>query len=179
MIRIGFIILMASLVGACDGAASKFPQPALQKLTVEQSADARNAAGAVIGSNGRALFICGAASGVGVFTRDWKAGFTADGMDGGRLVFLIRNDGRADVFFRDAVGQTLSSIDDGAEVRRISNPAQQVESWVVFYPSTGVVETHNIIAAPEDGLVNMWTSNKPTSVIGASAKLFRSSCVRA
>lgn len=179
MTRFAILVTALLMLGACDESGVNFPQSVIEPLSATQAADARNAAEAVIGKSGRALYICGAASGVGVFTRDWKEGFTADGMDGGRLVFLVRDDGRPDVFFRDAIGQTLSAVDDGADVRRISDAAQQIESWIVVYPSTGIAETHNITTAPDDGLVNVWTSNKPTSVIGASAKLFRSSCVRA
>jgi hypothetical protein len=172
-------ILATMLAVGCDSKINQFTQTKIAPLSVQQAADARGAASQLIGSNGRALFICGQADGVGVFTRDWKSGFTGDGMDGGRLVFLVRNDGKEDVFFRDAVGQSLSSLDDGAEVSRITHPEQQIESWVISYPSTGVVESHNITNVPEVGFVDIWTSNKPISVIGASAKLFRSSCVRA
>jgi hypothetical protein len=176
MLRPVMIIGLALCVSGCD---DRVVQPSLEPLTAEQAADARSAASQVIGKNGRALFICGQAEGLGVFTLDWKSGFTPDGMKDGRLIFLIRDDGREDVYFRDALGKYLSSLEDGGEVRRVSPPNQQIESWIISYPSTGIVETHNITTAPKDGLVNLWTSNKPDSLIGASAKLFRSSCVKA
>ena len=176
MLRSAFTVGLAMFVGGCD---DRVVQPSLKPLTSAQASDARNAASKIVGKNGRALVICGQSDGLGVFELDWKSGFSSDGMKDGRLVFLVRDDGRVDVYFRDAVGKYTSSLEDGAEVRRISHPDRQIDSWIVSYISTGIVETHNITTVPEDGLVDLWTSNKPESLIGASAKLFRSSCIRA
>ena len=170
-------IFITPLLGSCGNSA--VPQPPLSDFTSVQAEDARRAASAIVGTNGLALYVCGQADGLGVFTAKWDKGFLPDGMQDGRLVFLIRNDGKADIYFRDASGAFMSAIDDGGDVRRISNPQRQIESWVISYQTTGVTETHNITSAAESNLVDLWTSNKPTSVIGASAKLFRSNCVRA
>lgn len=176
MQRLSALACLGLLIGACS---DQVVQPPLAVLTQEEAADARSAASKIVGKNGRALFVCGQSDGLGVFTLDWDAGFAPDGMKEGRLVFLLREDGREDVYFRDATGAYLSALDDGGEVRRISNPSKDIESWVVSYPSTGIVETHNLTTAPSNQLVDLWTSNKPDSLIGASAKLFRSSCKRA
>ncbi|MBF5091775.1 hypothetical protein F1640_17585 [Novosphingobium sp. NBM11] len=176
MLRSTIMLGLATLTGGCD---SRVEQPRLEPIFAAQAADARNAANQVVGANGQALIICGQSNGLGLFTLDWKSGFTSDGMKDGRLIFLIRDDGRADIYFRDAMRGYLSSLEEGADVQRISFPDRKIESWIVSYPSNGVVETHNITTAPSDGLVDLWTSNKPDSLIGASAKLFRSSCIRA
>jgi len=175
-LRSAIIVGLAALAGGCD---DRVVQPPLEALTAAQASDARSAANRIVGKNGRAVVICGQSDGLGVFTSDWKSGFGSDGMKDGRLVFLIRDDGREDVYSRDAMGTYLSSLEDGSEVHRIFHPDRQIDSWIVSNPSTGIVETHNITTVPKDGLVDLWTSNKPVSVIGASAKLFRSSCVRA
>lgn len=174
--RLAVILGLALSASGCE---DTIQQPELVAFSAEQAADARTAASKIVGQNGRALFLCGQSDGLGVFTLDWKSGFTTDGMKDGRLIFLVRDDGREDLFFRDASGRYLSALEDGGEVRRISHPEQQTEIWIVTYPSTGIVETHNITSAPGSGLVNLWTSSKPDSLIGASSKLFRSSCVRA
>ena len=176
MQRLSSLACLGLLISGCS---DHVVQPTLVALTAEEAADARNAANSIVGKTGRALFVCGQSDGVGVFTLDWDAGFAPDGMKDGRLVFLQRDDGREDVYFRDATGAYLSALDDGGEVRRISNPSKDIESWVVSYPSTGIVETHNLTSAPSNQLVDLWTSNKPDSLLGASAKLFRASCKRA
>jgi hypothetical protein len=168
---------MLLILAACD--KKPLEQPPLVELSASQTEDARQAANSIIGKNGKALFICGQADGLGLFTADWPKGFSPDGMKDGRLVFLVRNDGKPDLYFRDATGAYLSAIDDGGEVRQITEPNRKIESWVIWYASTGITETHNITTAPGSNLVDIWTSNKPVSLIGASAKLFRSSCVRA
>ncbi|MFM5950148.1 MAG: hypothetical protein ACKOPM_13135 [Novosphingobium sp.] len=177
MKRVLFAIAIMPILASCDN--KPVPQPPFVEFTSTQAEDARQAASALIGANGQALFVCGQADGLGLFTAAWEKGFSPDGMKDGRLVFLIRNDGKPDLYFRDASGAFLSAIDDGGEVRRISDPKRQIESWIITYPATGITETHNITSAAESELVDLWTSNKPTSVIGASAKLFRSKCVRA
>ena len=172
-----FVAAIVPCLTACDD------KPLVQAKTAEfcarQADDARTAANTIIGSKGQALFICGQADGIGIFTADWDKGFSPDGMKDGRMVFLIRSNGRPDLYFRDATGAYMSAIDNGGEVRRISDSGRKIESWTISYKSTGITETHNITTAPNSGLVDLWTSNKPTSLIGASAKLFKSNCVRA
>jgi hypothetical protein len=172
-----FAIALLPFMTSCS--EEKVSQPQLAEFTAQQADDARRAAKAAIGENGQALFICGQADGLGIYTADWDKGFSPDGMEDGRLVFLVRSDGKPDLYFRDATGAYTSARDDGGEVRRISDPNPKVESWVIWYQSTGITETHNITTAGSSKLVDLWTSNKPISLIGASAKLFKSNCVRA
>ncbi len=170
------ILGLATFASGCD---DRVAQPKLEPITAVQANDARNAVSQLIGKKGRALILGGQSDGLSLFELDWRSGFSPDGMKDGRIVFFVRDDGREDVYSRDAVGRYASALEDGSEVRRISHPDRQIDSWIVSDPSTGIVETHNLTAVPKDGLVDLWTSNKPVSVIGASAKLFRSSCVRA
>jgi len=174
--RLAIILCLGLVAGGCD---DRVAQPKLEPLTRLQANDARNSVGQLVGKKGRALTICGQSDGLGLFALDWESGFSQDGMKDGRLIFLTRDDGREDVYFRDAIGRYRSSLDDGGEINRISYPDREIDVWIVSYPSTGIVETHNIMMAPKDGLVDLWTSNKPNSLIGASAKLFRSTCIRA
>ncbi len=176
--RFVLAVLFVSMISGCELLSDSVPQPPLQPISAEQAQDARAVASSIVGGKGQALYVCGQSDGVGLFSAKWGSGFTPDGMKDGRLVFLIRDDGRPDVLFRDATGQTLSSLDDGAQVERIAIPEKKIESWIISHISNGIVETHNITEIPQAGLVDLWTSNKPTSLIGASAKLFRSSCVR-
>ncbi len=176
--RVRFAIVLAMVtcvtLSACE--SDSVAQPELQPLTSEQVNDARQAASKWIGEGGQALFVCGQSDGLGLFTIKWGDGFQPDGMKDGRLVFILTPQGDADIIFRDATGSYLSAKEDTGEVMRISDG--EVESWVIAYRSTGITETHNITTA--DGqLIDLWTSNKPTSLIGASAKLFKSNCVRA
>ena len=174
-----FLTCVALLPMLSSCSEKPVPQPPFVEFTTSQANDARQSAQSIIGAKGQALFVCGQADGLGLFTADWEKGFSPDGMKDGRLVFLIRNDGKPDLYFRDATGAYVSATGDGGEVRRISDPGRQIETWMISHQSTGITETHNITMAPGSKLVDLWTSNKPTSPIGASAKLFRSNCVRA
>ena len=174
-----FFLAIAILPAITSCGDKPVGQPPVVAFTPSQAEDARRAAGSIIDANGQALFICGQADGLGIYTTDWDNGFLPDGIKDGRLVFLVRSDGKPDIYFRDATGSYLSATDDGGEVQRISDPSREIESWIISYKSTGVTETHNITKAPRANLVDLWTSNKPTSLIGASVKLFRSNCVRA
>jgi hypothetical protein len=151
-------------------------QPKLEPFSSEQAQDARHAADKWVGSRGRALFICGAASGLGLFAGDeWAKGFQPDGMTGGRLVFIINDEGRPDVVLRSALQRYSSAIEEGGEVVHMT--AEGAESWLVVY-SSGVVEVHNLTTV--DGqLVDLWTASRSSSVVPASAKIFRATCMRA
>jgi hypothetical protein len=172
-----FALAIVPTIAACDGA--HVAQPPFVEFTPTQAENARNAAAAIIGTNGRALFVCGQSDGMALYTAAWDKGFASDGMKDGRLVFLLRSDEKPDLYFRDATGAYMSAVEDGGDVRRISDPTGKFESWIISYRSTGITETHNITTADNSKLVDLWTSNKPISLIGASAKLFRSNCVRA
>lgn len=165
--------LALSLLTACESKVVN--QPALQGFSQEQASDARRAAEQFLNGKGHALFICGQSDGLGIFASSWHEGFIADGMKDGRLVFAIDRSGKADVIFRDATGKYTSSREDSATVTRIAHDATEI--WIIAYDKTGIVETHNIVAV-ENQLVDLWTANKPTSVVGPSAKIFRASCVR-
>lgn len=119
---------------------------------------------------------CGPAAGKGLYDNDGYGDFQSDGISNGRLIFLAGNDGTApDVVIRDSGGNFISSRNDGADVQ-ILDTERRV--WIVAYPSTGVVETHNFISR-NGHLVDLWTSNKPAvSAWGPSAKIFMSNCIR-
>lgn len=171
---ITFLSAVLAMLSGCDPGV--VTQPQMASFSASEAHDVRTSIDQWVGSEGQALFLCGQSDGLGVFAEAWKEGFTSDGMSGGRIAFIIRSDGRADVIFRDATGSYASSLDETGDVTRINDG--QAESWVVTYDRTGITETHNIVLI-DDRLVDLWTSNKPQSVIGASAKLFRAPCVRA
>lgn len=171
------IVFLLAVLGALSGCdPGVVLQPPMASLSDLEARDTRKAIDQWVGSSGRALFLCGQSDGLGVFTASWEDGYSTDGITDGRIAFILRAEGKADVVFRDATGRYTSSVDDGAEVIRISK--DQVESWVIIYAGTGIVETHNIVSV-DNQLIDLWTANKPQSVIGASAKLFRAPCVRA
>jgi hypothetical protein len=171
----GLLLVFCLLIG-CDGSVL---QPKVESLTAGRIEDARTSAASQIGERGRVYYICGQSSGLGLSSSKWAQGFQSDGVKDGRLVFISRSDAKVDVVFRDASGNYVSALDDGGDVRRIQIANTNAESWVLVYPSTGVAETHNITRLGDGQLVDLWTSNKPHSISGASAKLFIASCVRA
>jgi hypothetical protein len=168
-------IALLCILAGCD---SKPVQPELSKLSASQVEDARRSASVQIGAKGRALFICGPSNGLSIHTEKWDDGFLPDGMKDGRMIFVVRSDGRHDLVFRDATGIYFSELENGGEVRRISDSSREIESWVIVYPATGFTETHNIVKANGEQLVDMWTLNKPPLMIGATVKVFKAGCVR-
>jgi hypothetical protein len=124
--------------------------------------------------------VCGPASGKGLFGTDGYKEWQTDGITSGRLIFVSGSDNSGpNVIFRDVSGSYTSSLLDGAEVKFI--PVDAVGSggmWIVSYASTGITETHNLVLN-NGRLLDLWTSNKPTSALGTpSAKIFTSNCVR-
>lgn len=120
--------------------------------------------------------VCGPSTGRGFYGDDHYSEFQADSISDGRLVFFAGSDNTGpNVAFRDAGGQYIFALQDGGDVRIVDSEARM---WVISYPSTGVVETHNFFN--EDGkLVDMWTANKPAiSSWQPSARVFMSRCFR-
>jgi len=127
------------------------------------------------------LFICGQSDGLAIYASDWGNGFQKDGITSGRLVFLKRANQEYDLIFRDTFGEFETASNEGARVERIDTPLDKsAESWVIVYPKSGITETHNILSNPDGGLVDLWTTNKPVSILrlGKSARLFYSACRR-
>ena len=120
--------------------------------------------------------VCGPSVGKGLYEDDQFGAFQSDAISEGRLIFFSGADNTSpNVAFRDASGQYLFALADGGEVR-ILGPNSS--TWIVAYPSTGVVETHNLVT--KDGqMIDLWTSNKPAiSSLGATARVFTSNCSR-
>lgn len=120
--------------------------------------------------------ICGPSAGTGLYSNDDFQAMQSDGISNGRSIFYsATDDSEPNLLFRDAGGEYLSAIDDGGSVEVIG-PDRNI--WVVRYPTTGVVEVHNLIK--EDGrLLDLWTANKPGGMPwGASAKVLTAPCFR-
>jgi hypothetical protein len=150
-------------------------QPEMFSLTSEQAHDARLAVAKWVGAQGKTLFVCGAASGLGLTATEWDKGYQTDDMPDGRLVFIIDANGKPDVIIRDGSGIYNSAIDQGGNVVHMT--AGGAESWLIVY-SSGIIEVHNLTVA-DDKLVDLWTQNRSTSQVFATAKLFRASCSKA
>lgn len=126
------------------------------------------------------IAVCGASAGKGLFGDTDYGEWESDGISDGRIIFVSEDDGsRADIYFRDAGGRYLSVLEDGGTVQAIRPKGTSgAGTWVVAYAATGVTETHNLV---QDGnaIRNLWTSNKPTTPLGApSVKIFTSNCIR-
>jgi hypothetical protein len=119
--------------------------------------------------------VCGPAKGNGLYEIDDFENLHGDGINDGRLVFVsARGRGAADVISRDAFGSYFSVVEDGGRVQILGG---KENVWVISYESTGVTATHNIVQR-EGRLFDLWTVNKPISIVGPSVKLFKSMCVR-
>jgi hypothetical protein len=130
------------------------------------------------------LVVCGPSVGRGVeIDGRSNAAWAADSIKSGRTAFVWDAGSAPDVLFRDAGGAWISATQDGGDVRVITDDTGAEEQvWTIVYEKTGVVESHNIVRS-DVGLVDIFTSNKP-SVFGrmspsiGSAKIFLSNCVR-
>ena len=145
---------------------------------VDQTLTTQAVAAAIASVNGsdnyRILAVCGPAIGKARFADAKEGKWIDDGITDGRLVFVVSQDNVNDLYFRDAAGGFFSSLAEGAEIRRSTKASS--DSWVIFYPNTGVAETHVLSGGAE--LIDHWTNNKPVSLGGASLKAFVSICRR-
>jgi len=124
--------------------------------------------------------VCGPSSGKGLFGEDHYQEWQSDSITSGRLIFVSgADDTGPNVIFRDVSGTYTSALLDGAEVKFIPpTVAGAAGVWIISYASTGVSETHNLVLS-QGKLLDLWTSNKPTSALGTpSVKIFTSNCVR-
>jgi hypothetical protein len=166
-----FAVIGLSLVAGCSQKAA--PVKVDTTFNATMASQTLDAAPFKLG-NMRVSAVCGPSEGRGIFETDKFEQWQADGISGGRLIFVSELDGSgANVIFRDASGSFTSALADGGEVRVLN----EGRTWVVIYPATGVSEVHNL--QTRDGrLINVNTVNKPTSLIGASAKIFIANCQR-
>ena len=164
--------LMAMLVAGCTKVEA--PKPVDQTFTSEMASQTL--------TNGlpnyrmlKVFAVCGPAAGKGLSSRDKFSEFQDDGITDGRLIFFsASDDSEPNVAYRDISGKYHFVLNEGGEVRPIGDQSQM---WVISYPSTGVVETHNFVTR-DSQLLDVWTSAKPELIVPASSRIFTSNCFR-
>ena len=132
----------------------------------------------------RVLYICGAASGQRLDLRqDGSAEFSDDGITSGRLAFVLDEDSKPDVLFRDSSHEWKSAQHEGAFVlETYADAASGDLGWIVAYRS-GVIESY-IISKTSTGHAASWTINKTSGEMArmapsvASSLILSSNCVR-
>lgn len=147
-----------------------------QTLSREQAVLAQREAEAIAQRDISVRFVCGASAGRGYFLDDAGGNWVEDGITDGRLVFVTdANGANPNVYFRDTGGRYISARDGGGEISVVQIAGGSV--WMISYPSTGVVETHNI--ANSDGrILDLWSANKPhTALGGPRVQAFTAYCV--
>lgn len=169
------LLVLSLTVGGCNSATKVEPGDVDQTFTAQMASQTLAVALPNL-DDAQVAAVCGPSAGKGLYENDGLQEFQADGIGGGRTVFILATDGSAaNVIFRDAGGQYLDAKAEGAEVR-IVDVGRRV--WTVAYPSTGVVETFNFVSQGS-ALVLLQTVNKPQGLaVGPSARIFTSKCFR-
>jgi hypothetical protein len=127
-----------------------------------------------LGELGTLVAACGESDGHGFIEGD---GWNTDGMPGGRMFFVQLANGDSDLIFRSAFGLQSVTASDGI-ISQIRDGAQNGQySWLVVHPSTGVVETYNLVTADSGARSVYWTSNKNLSSLLVSVAAYRADCL--
>ena len=100
--------------------------------------------GAFAESAGSLAVQCGASSGwsyyfAGGLVPQDKAGFTEDGITGGKTTLVVDDKGEGDVLFVDATGRLGSAKSEGGTV--LTFDASKGLNWLLLYPD-GTVENY-------------------------------------
>lgn len=167
-------LAMLTIVG-CDGANQNVPEEVDQ--TFNSGMASQSLSEALPRREGIAVHaVCGPAAGQGLREDSDFSSFEPDGISEGRTIFYSAEGGsEANVVFRDAAGRYINATDEGGEVRVLSADRRM---WVIAYPETGVVETHNFVMR-DSQMIDLSTTNKPTILMfGPSARIFTANCFR-
>lgn len=169
------LLALSLTVGGCNSATKLEPGGLDQTFTAQMASQTLAVALPNL-DDAQVAAVCGPSAGQGLYENDGLQEFQADGISGGRLIFILATGGSAaNVIFRDAGGQYLDAKAEGAEVR-ILDAGRRV--WTVAYPATGVVETFNFVSQGS-ALLLLQTANKPQGLVaGPSARIFTSKCFR-
>lgn len=150
---------------------------ALQPFSVSEAREAVVQSG-IKPSQVRIWAVCGPSIGHGLYSGSSLTKFEDDAISNGRLIFFSGADrSGANLVYKDATGNFTNSLQDGASVRMFWTDGNGSTSmWSIEYAETGVIETHNIFSS-EGQVVDFWTSNKPSTLLGdPSVRAYYSQC---
>lgn len=102
---------------------------------------------------------CGSSNGSAYYNSEGK--WSEDGISQGGFVFTFDDSG-PNVLFRDAGGKFVDAKSDGGTITPThATPERGEFGMVVSYPTTGVVETFNIVRMDDGKRQLLWTINRP------------------
>lgn len=168
--------ILAELAGCADQLADQWQEPpALDAFEVEAAiTDAQR----YLGEGSVVLAVCGASTGASVYLDNLQDGLTKDGIDGGLVIFAQTQNGSPEILTRDVFREMIVASEDGGQISRLQGREDNgLGLWVIQYPSTGVVMSHNLATTENGTLIDLWTQNKPqVSILPARTSIFQTRC---
>jgi len=105
---------------------------------------------------------CGASTGRALYLTPREIDWAEDRISSGRYKFTVDGAGNPNIIFTDATGTAVDAAADGGRLifSRLA-PDRNEFGVVLIYPSTGVVETYNVLTTSDGRRRLLWSSNKP------------------
>ena len=174
--RAFIFILVLSVVSACSNWAET---PDVAGFSGAEASIVSLSIGKILRSDEELMFVCGQSDGLAIYADEIQKGYQTDRIKDGRMAFVKGGD-RYDLIVRPTGGNYVRLSEEGAIIQRLMpSNAPDAESWSIYYPDTGMTETHNLAETPE-GLIDLHTESKPASLgLPPRAFLFRAKCRRA
>ncbi|MEZ5688602.1 MAG: hypothetical protein R3E21_07450 [Caenibius sp.] len=138
---------------------------------------ARTDASRYLGPKSRIVAICGPSKGVGLYLDSYADGYSPDQIENGVIIFGFDADDNPEIVHRDALKEMVVMSEEGAQISFNPDPRDnRMGIWIVQFPDSRIVETHNLTLGPNDQPLDLWTSNKPSLMIKARSFAFNSKC---
>jgi hypothetical protein len=171
------LLTVLTLISACNEGGADFSS--FEPLDAFDAQAAVTDAERYLGAGTTVLAVCGGSIGSSLFLDQSEKGFVEDSINGGVIVFALRSDGSPDVLTRDVSREMFVATEDGGQIHRLHgrDNTDKLGVWVIHYPATGVVVSHNLANSDNGELTNVWTQNKPkVGPLPARTSTFLSRC---
>ena len=168
-----FLLVLLTLSGCKPKESSIDPD----RLGGIELAAASSDAKRYFGNGAKVVAICGPSVGARLQLESKEAVLTQDEISGGVIALGFDANGQPDVVHRDAMKQMIRVSEDLGVVTFLPRPnGKNLGTWKIDFPTTGIVETHSLMTAPDGGLVDIWTSTRSDGLLPARGLVLLSKC---
>jgi hypothetical protein len=173
MTRVLALAVFVSILGGCSKAEQVVPT----ELDVMAEQAAIKDALRYLGEGSKLKAICGPSVGKTLFVDADGAKFEPDQISDGVIALGFSAGGKPDVVHRDALKEMVRVTEDEGVVSFLAHPTDpDLGSWIITFPSTGIVETHSLVRSAEGKLLDLWTSTRSNGLAPPRSLAFLSKC---